>query len=340
MDTPLAIIGFVIGAVSLLVSTAALFVSINIYNATGDYKDIKRYRLRKALRYYLRRSTKPKDTKMHEVRGGWLRAWWISYWLLLCPNRIKPVIDKLQVREQKRMNKGKRYSSPLAGYGFAGIIRFARNDMNDIFDNIDYKTIQTYIGKGDYEKLIAYIKMNFIVHGKIIEKDITNTIISQLFWGIDETKKELAGALLYLFWYRLEVLKLPLPITLTNLDLVIEKLDNKEFYDYFTEEYSKNINELHSRENELGSGHFAMYDNRDNRIVEFLMLVKYAHFAHSVKDGHEMRLYIEGKNKNTHQSIMESVSKVFKEQLELVGGTADMERYILEYIKRHTTHEL
>ncbi|MCL2796490.1 MAG: hypothetical protein FWD58_00315 [Firmicutes bacterium] len=336
----MAITGFIVGLISLLVTTIALVVSINIYNATGDYRGIKRHRLKSALRVYLRRTDHSSKKKRFANERGFLRAWHIfrawslSYYLLLFPFRINSFIDKQQKKELKRREKNKWHSSRLADYGFAGVISFARNDENDDYENFLYKAVSKYLEKDNYAALTLFIKFNISAESSKVGKEIIKLIIER-FWGIQENQNQLAGILLYLHWYRIVVLKEEFPHPHeSNIFSVYENYNKKEFYEYFKKEYGENMIKAYYVKNNFGGSAY-LGDTRDDKVINFLMLVKYMYFYSNIGVGSEMRDYINAmmQGEDDMQSIIEYTEKVYKEQLELVGGNNEMTPFIINYIK-------
>ena len=329
----LAIIGFILGIFFGIVGISALLISINIYNATGEFRGLKRHRLMNSLRVYLRRTTNTKAKGIKQEKND-LRSRFLSWWLLCFPNNISKFINKQQLKEIKRSKKNKRYSSRLAEYGLSGVLAFASNEENDIFDSFVYTTMREYIGQKDHDRLISFVKIHFSPDKTPIEEDILNKLLSG-FWGLDENQKELGGVVLYLHWYRIHVLNKTFShCPLANLLSTYKKFNNPEFYKYFTEQYTENIRKIHMIKNELGNGWSSCTDVRDNRTVQFLMLLKYYEARTSCSGSRGMNMYIDMWGSPIVEPLKTELEKEFKEQLEIVGGHEDMTDFIVKYIRK------
>ena len=336
MNTATAIIGFCVGVISLIVGVITFFLAINVYNATGEYLGIKRYRLKNALRFYIRRTTNPKADKTKRIVLRDFRSWWISYWLLMFPRRISTYVDKLRHREIQRKEKNKRYSDRLVQQGLSGILAFAENDENDFFDSFIYRAFKKYLGSRKHANLVGFIKTNFSVHGKKREARLTYIFMSMIR-GIGTKQKELAGVLLYLYFYSINVIKEILPNgVLSNIYInVYKKYDTKAFYDYFRKEYKDNISQLNQIRDKFGNN-LDEYNTDDDKTTEFLMLYKYIIFNSNLIEGREMNPYIDELFKDvSNLKDLSAAKEIFNEQLELVGGNKDMAPHVIRYIKEN-----
>jgi len=334
MDT----LGLIIGILSAVVGFTALFVSVNIYNATGEYHKIKRYRLKNALKYYLRRSPNLNSKTNQKTNGylhflGIVRVWVLSYYLLIFSFRITPFVEKQQKREIKRRDKNKSYSSVLAEYGLGGVISFARNYENDYFETYVYKTVCKYLEKEKYTALISFVKLNFSATSSKVENQVVTNLIEKICGYINNQNK-LAGVLLYLHWYRIHILGKAFPSPgVSNIESIHEEFNKKDFYDYFKEEYEENIYKAYFVKDDFG-GALYLGNTNDDKAINFLMLVKYMYFYSNHGVGREMREYINAMidNPQNNKSIIEYSEKTYKEQLELVGGKMEMTPSIINFI--------